>query len=114
MSTPAELSLSITFKCAQRALDQWLEPGAVHEAAFGLRGLLQAVDAAETSRLSRWLRWRSYAARANHNLALLARIEKIQAVFGGKLGASSRTLSSRDDRPGLGARKPKPRLAQGA
>lgn len=111
MPAPAELSLSTTFKRAQRALDQWLEPGPAHEAAFGLRVLLQAMHTEEAAQLRRWLRWRSYAAHANGNSTLLMRIDKLQCTFGAALGANTgRALDSR----GVGSMQAAQRLAHSA
>lgn len=80
MSTSYELALSPAYKRSQRALSRWLD----HDASapptlFRARTALKALSGSERTQLARWLGALAYAARCNGNLALLARVERLQA-----------------------------------
>jgi hypothetical protein len=76
MTTHAEITLSPSFKQAQRAFAAMLDrPGSDAADVFGARTALGALDRGDNVRLTRWLAWQVFA----RNPQALARIERTDA-----------------------------------
>ena len=79
----SELVLSSRFKRCQRALAQWLEQApTAHVSVIAARRALPSLSGSEWTRLMSWLDALLYAARENHNMAMIARIERLAASLG--------------------------------
>lgn len=73
-----DLVLSPAFKRCQRTLAQQIEAGAAR-ASLHARHALQALSVNERGLIMRWLGWLAYAAQANGDAPMLARIMQMQA-----------------------------------
>jgi hypothetical protein len=82
-ATVAELSLSASYREAQRTLAAWLECGQreARRGAFAARAALAGLDAVERHRLARWLAWLCLAAGLR-GAALQSRVRHLDGALG--------------------------------
>jgi hypothetical protein len=82
-TTIAEITLSETYRNAQRVLADWLEREgtSARRRAFLARAALARLDAVERYRLARWLAWLCMAASVRGE-SLIGRIKRLDTSLG--------------------------------